>query len=82
MMTSPRATSVIMSEEPTKRRNPETGEWESPDNEAAWRYDERRNRWEWLTLKQLNNRRAWRLALAAVVSAVVYTTIVYFVNAS
>lgn len=52
-----------------QRKNPETGEWEdfSPEDEKAWRYDERRDRFEFISKKTLERRRFWRLVLAAVV---------------
>ena len=52
-----------------QRKNPETGEWEefTPENEKAWRYDERRDRFEFISKKTLERRRFWRLVLAGVV---------------
>lgn len=52
-----------------QRQNPETGEWEEfkPEDEKAWRYDERRDRFEFISEKTLERRRFWRLVLAGAV---------------
>jgi hypothetical protein len=61
-----------------QRRNPETGEWEEffHENEKAWRYDERRDRFEFISEKTLERRRFWRLVLCGAVF--VATTMAFF----
>lgn len=65
-----------------KRQNPETGEWEEfdPDDDKAWRYDERRDRFEFLSPKELKGRRFWRYVLMFAVYVVTFGAAILFVN--
>tara|TARA_R100001086_G_scaffold205664_1_gene121529 strand:+ start:312 stop:521 length:210 start_codon:yes stop_codon:yes gene_type:complete len=62
-----------MSQEPTQRRNPETGEWEPVEPDNAYAYDEQRD--EWVTKQKLEDRNILRLLPVLLLGAVIAVAI-------